>query len=454
MLSCAAMVAQDTLRQYTDTLDARELTLKADDSYLLDLTSRQAQTLAEREDSIHRYRLENDLTTLDPLHIGYADSLRIADNLRKQQNTTLLCLPMLYHPQEPMHFAPLDYSFPQKQEEPSRSIRCISPRESARQYMTTYAAGLYAGTYDPTKVEHDDVSETKSVYELEVAAHSLIKDVDEERRARLAVVKNQKNPWFKEVNLMLQFTQNYATDNWYEGGASSFTAYASAKGKIKYDAGKRINWETQGEWTAGTSMTRGDTIHKINTSEDLFRIYSKLGVKVINKLYGSFSLEYRSQVFSTFKSNSMELKTGFCTPIRFNLAVGVDYKPVKGLSLVFSPVAYKMVFANDTARAPYTTYGIKEGEKILNEVGTSARVEWTWKPLREISLETKFYAYTNYKMVELDLEVNCDFIINRFISARVMLHPRYDSSRILDGDQRAKVQFKDLISLGFAHKFY
>ena len=69
-------------------------------------------------------------------------------------------------------------------------------------------------------------------------------------------------------------------------------------------------------------------------------------------------------------------------------------------------------------------------------------------------MDTKFYLYTNYHDVELDLEVNCDFIINRWLSARLTLHPRYDTSVILEGDTKAKIQFRELLSIGFAHKFY
>ena len=73
--------------------------------------------------------------------------------------------------------------------------------------------------------------------------------------------------------------------------------------------------------------------------------------------------------------------------------------------------------------------------------------------MREVAIETRFYTYTNYRNVEVDLEVNCDFIINRFMSARLMLHPRYDSSVVMEGDKHAKIQFRELLSIGFAHKF-
>ena len=82
------------------------------------------------------------------------------------------------------------------------------------------------------------------------------------------------------------------------------------------------------------------------------------------------------------------------------------------------------------------------------------RLEYNWRPVREFAMEMRFFTYTNYHYVELDLEVNCDFIINRWLTARLTLHPRYDTSVIMVGDTHAKVQFRELLSIGFAHKFH
>ena len=130
-------------------------------------------------------------------------------------------------------------------------------------------------------------------------------------------------------------------------------------------------------------------------------------------------------------------------------------KPIKGLSINLSPATYKLVYANiaDANRVNVTEYGIEEGENILNEIGSALRVEWKWKPLREIHLDTKFYFFTNYKQIETELEINVDFIINRYLSAKLMLHPRYDGTVEQVTDQRSQIQFKELISVGFAHTF-
>ena len=463
LLSCLAYAQQDSIVSsieegivHVDTMQVGELTHKADDSYLLDIIGMQSAYIKAKEDSIHQYRLLHDTTSVMAQHIGYGDSIRIAQALREQYYMSPLCLPLIYQPAELPRFHELTYTPKSVQEEePIRLAKNV--RAEARRYITTRAAALYVGVMDTATLEQiptKNTVESKSLYELYVPEKSLIKDTEEDRKERLAAIKNKNNPWFKELNTLLQFTQNYVSSNWYEGGNSALAMYGSLKGKIIYDDKKRISWENTGEWVAGFSTVSGDTLRKFNTTDDLFRLYSKLGVKVAQKLYVSATAEFRTQLFRTYNANQMSIKNGPFTPVRLNIALGVDYKPVKGLSMLFSPIAYKMVYAADTVRSSYTSYGIETGKKSLNQVGSSVRLEWKWKPLREIQLESNLYLYTNYKAVELDLEVSCDFIINRFMSARVMLHPRYDSARIVDGDDKAKMQFKELISLGFAHKFY
>ena len=457
-LQDSAVVKQEVVagHLHVDTMQINELTHRADDSYLLNIVGLQSASIKAKEDSIHQYRLLHDTTSLMAQHIGYADSIRIAQALREQYFLSPLCLPLLYMPAEPLHFSELSYAPTLAHtDEPIHLAKNV--RAETRRYITTRAAALYVGVLDTATLEQiptKNTTESKSLYELYVPEKSLIKDTEADRKERLAAIKNKNNPWYKELNTLLQFTQNYVSKNWYEGGNSALAMYGSLKGKIIYDDKKRISWENTGEWVAGFSTVSGDTLRKVNTTDDLFRLYSKLGVKVVQKLYVSATAEFRTQLFRTYNANQMTIKNGPFTPVRVNIAVGIDYKPIKNLSLVISPLAYKMVCAADTVRSNYTSYGIEAGKKALNQVGSSVRMEWKWKPLREIQLESNLYLYTNYKAVELDLEVSCDFIINRFMSARVMLHPRYDSARIVNDDDKAKMQFKELISLGFAHKFY
>ena len=285
-----------------------------------------------------------------------------------------------------------------------------------------------------------------------IIAKSWIKDEVEDRNDVLEAIRKLRSPWRREATLMLQVTQNYVTDNWYQGGSSSFAGLGIAKGQISYIR-ERFTWENFGEWRIGGSTISADSLHKVNTTDDLFKIYSKANLRIVPKLFTSFSVEMETRFLPTYKSNSSDLKSGPFSPFRFNAAFGLDYKPVKDLSISFSPISYKVIHIMDTMRVNVTDYGLEKGQRTQNNIGMSVRLEYLWKPVREVALETKFYFYTNYHDVELDLEVNCDFIINRFMSARLMLHPRYDTSVIMDGDTHAKLQFRELLSVGFAHKF-
>lgn len=281
---------------------------------------------------------------------------------------------------------------------------------------------------------------------------SWFKDEVEDRNDVFRAIRNMRTPWRKEATVMLQVTQNYVTKNWYQGGSSSFAAMGIAKGHINYVT-DRFTWENTGEWRMGGTTVSADSLHKVNTTDDMFRLYTKANLRVVPKIFASFSAEFETRFLPTYKSNSMEMKSAPFSPLRFTLTAGVDFKPVKNLSITVSPLAYKLIHVNDTVHVLVTDYGLEAGERTQNNIGSSVRVEYKWKPVREVQLEGKFYMYTNYHNVELDLEINCDFIINRFFSARAIIHPRYDTSVIMQGDDHAKIQFRELISIGFAHKF-
>ena len=286
-----------------------------------------------------------------------------------------------------------------------------------------------------------------------VIEKSWIKDAEEDRNDVLRAIRDMHSPWRREITLMAQITQNYVTANWYQGGSSSFVAFGSVKGQISY-VRERFTWENFGEWRVGGSTISADTIHKMNTTDDLFRIYSKMNYRLVPTLFLSLSSELETRLFPTYKANSEELNSGPFSPLRYTVAFGLDYKPVKDLSVSFSPLSYKVIHVADTARVKGKDFGLEPGQQTQHNVGSSVRVEYVWKPVRELELETKFYFYTNYRNIEVDLEINADFIINRWLTSRLTVHPRYDSAVIMEGDEHAKIQFRELLSIGFAHKFH
>ena len=63
---------------------------------------------------------------------------------------------------------------------------------------------------------------------------SWIKDEVEDRNDVLRAIRDMRSPWRREATIMLQVTQNYVTDNWYQGGSSSFAGLGIFKGQVSY----------------------------------------------------------------------------------------------------------------------------------------------------------------------------------------------------------------------------
>ncbi len=288
-------------------------------------------------------------------------------------------------------------------------------------------------------------------------ARSIFRDLDADLADVARAIRDQNSHWYKEANVLVQFTQNYISPNWYKGGNSEFSILTMAKGYINYNK-NAISWENTGEWRAGVTTTPRDTLRKYNVTDDIFRLYSKFGYRIVNKLYATASAEFNTTLWNVWNENQTTAKTAFMTPMKFYLSAGLDCRPVKDLSILFAPATYKLVYAHfgdgDSIRnIDVTKYGIKPGGHLLSEFGSLLRVNWKWRPYRELAIDTEFYLYTNYRSVEIDWEINTEFLITRFLSIRLMLHPRFDSAYIAEGDTKPKMQFKELLSIGFSHKF-
>ena len=349
-----------------------------------------------------------------------------------------LCIPLMYVP--PTFRALMDTT-----EDDLYSIDNI--RANARRYITQHHSDMYVSISDPKRMKKLQMGHMQ-------VQRAMIKDIEEDLLDKKRALRDQKTNWRRQLNLSLQITQNYATNNWYQGAANAFAMLAGVKGYANYKD-EHIVWENSGEWRAGLSTVSGDSLRVIKVTDDVFRLNTKFGFQVHAKWYISAVGEFKTNFWPNYRTNSSQLSTTFLTPIRFNLGVGVDYKPIKGLSVNISPATYKMVYAtiSDADRVNVSDFGIEAGKNILNELGSWLRVDWKWRPLREIEMEANFYFFTNYKQIEVDLEIDVDFIINRYMSAQLLIYPRYDGTIENVTDSKSQIQFKELISVGFAHTF-
>jgi len=325
-------------------------------------------------------------------------------------------------------------------------------RTEARNEISRKNADLYAFIYselpDP-QINQNQILNSKPI--------KTVKFVDEKndfsnKNPKLTIKEGKPSPWTKSAVGLAQFSQNYASPNWYQGASSNLAVLGTLNGKLNYDDQKYIQWENFAEWRMGFNTNPAPSLRAINTNDDILRATSKLGVKAGGNFFYSSNIDFSTQLFNNYKSiTSKDLKSTFLTPVRLNISIGMDYKVDKTLSLMVSPISYKYIYLNDTTGGLRPNlFGIAQGKKVLSEVGSLCKIVYSFTPLERVQIDTKFSFYTNYQKVEIDWETICNLTINRFLSTRIIFNPRYDNTII---GEKAGIQLKQLMSVGFSYKF-
>lgn len=324
-------------------------------------------------------------------------------------------------------------------------------RKSVRDYISQHRMGLYATTTDDlpsmSNLVFRRLGQT-NLEDLRVQQNKM-----KLNPTSIGVDKLKPMYWTRKANALLQFSQNYISQNWHRGGNSNLAFLSILSGEMNYDNFKKIRWENKMEWRSGFSSVEGDTLRKILVNDDLLRYTTKLGIKATGNWYYSASADVSTQLYNNYKGvNSKLLKARFLTPVRATLGLGMDYQYKKIISVMFAPITFKYIYLNDIEQVDPNLFGLKKGEHELRQIGSSFRSQLKFSPIATWSVDSKLTLYTNYKKVEIDWEIVNNFIINRYMTTRLLINPRYDNTVILKGGEKAQIQFKELLSVGFSFR--
>lgn len=336
-------------------------------------------------------------------------------------------------------------------------------RKGVKDYVRTTAPELYA--------YHK--SQLPSVSELQVGRiqydkrDKLLLNLDSLNRSKTSKLKvdlPEMSKWSKGAKFQVHASQNYISSNWYKGGESNMAATLYAMGYFNYDNRKGLQWDNKAEWKLGLYGMASDSLRWLRVNDDLLRLNSKLGYKAFKNFYYTAEWDFQTQLFNTFKSNTYIRTSGPFSPIRMSLSAGMDYKWKNYVSVFVSPLSYKLVYVADMSCRDGVLpeeniahqVGITDGTRRSNQLGALVRTDFDYDFNESIGMEVHFSFFGNYagkiKGVEVGCEVIGNFKINRFLSAKVSLYPRYDSTTIPADGGKPKMQFYELISLGFNYK--
>ncbi len=283
-----------------------------------------------------------------------------------------------------------------------------------------------------------------------------------DRRKEVAGEILEVNPtkWIQNLDASVQFSQAYVSPNWYQGGNNSLIMLINASYNVKLNQKYYPNllFDTTISYKLGTNSAPDDSVRTYNISEDIFQINSTFGYKAMRRWYYSVSLQFKTQLFNSYKSNSDQVKSSFLSPGDLNVGVGMTYNyqnPKKTVTFDASidPLSWRLRTCINN-KLDETAYDIKPGRNMVSQYGSSAECHLTWKIAYNITYTSRLFAFSDYSTFYGDWENKVAFNINRYLSTNIYAHLRYDTSTPrCDDPSWHKLQVKEVLSFGFAYRF-
>ena len=358
---------------------------------------------------------------------------------------------------------PLNESFPEEGEPSSFFNRLVKRNYRQRYFMQQVMSEMpeivhynMATMPRPPKkfVMHLDPSTAKlTVEEFKAAPIDSMKQVVPE-------IEPTRINWLHSFDGSLHFSQAYISPNWYQGGNSNLNMIVGALYNVKLNPkfNPNVIFETTVSYKLGLNNAPEDSIHKYNISEDLFQVNSKFGLKAACRWYYSITAQFKTQLLNSYKVNTNEMIAAFLSPAELNVGVGLTYSyenPRKTVqfSASIAPLSYNLKTCTNPNLNP-EAFGIDAGKTSKSEYGSSLELTFKWRLTYNIQYSSRLFAFTDYHYQQGDWENTIDFSINRFMSARIFAHLRYDSQAPVVADTSWRHwQFKEILSIGFSYKF-
>ena len=270
--------------------------------------------------------------------------------------------------------------------------------------------------------------------------------------------------WIMNGNSILQFSQNFVSKNWYNGGVGNLNMVNIQNYTANYKKNK-IQFNNFVEWKFSFFTNPNDTIRKFRMGEDVFRTYSDFGILAFRDRWSySSNLEFKTQVLRNYRENSYEYISSFLSPFQINVGIlGVKYLVAKvspqskykkyNLSIDFSPLAIQYTRIMNSKIDP-TRYGIEAGRNSLLDKGSTLNAKVIMQFNRQVSFTSRFKYFTNYEKTIVETESELNMALNRFFSTRLYFYGRYDDSKKVTKDPSlGYFQLNELLSFGFNYKW-
>ncbi|MFC6097222.1 DUF3078 domain-containing protein [Flavobacterium qiangtangense] len=310
------------------------------------------------------------------------------------------------------------------------------------------------------------------------SANSFAQSVDtiNVKKPDSVIIPMPVSKWKKE-NIVGFDLNEIAFVNWNAGGNSAISGLIKGTFTRKYENGN-LKWNNELIVRYGISKQDGVELRK---TDDAFQFNSTFGYRkdTTSSWFHTAKFNFNTQFTSGYAYPNTELAISkpFAPAYTF-LGVGAEFNnKKKNLQLYISPLTLKNTLVLEQRLADQGAFGVDKavydpvtGEKLRD--GSNSRTElgflftsgYKTEIVKNIKLENKLTLYSdyinNFGNIDVDWQLQLDFIVNKYVRANINTHVIYDddikAKEEINGEQvivGPKIQLKQMLGVGLIYSF-
>lgn len=287
-----------------------------------------------------------------------------------------------------------------------------------------------------------------------VAKADLGATLDEE----LVLVTHRPNFWKFSGSMSLQFTQNYATDNWSSGGVENYCGQGTFAFSANFDNEKKITWTNNLSANLGFQTNKDDKMHAFRPTSNNIVYETNIGYKIHPLWSYGMKNRFSTQIVPNYVANSDKVTTDILSPLDITIGPNISYTIKWGKKKKFTgsfsmaPLAYNIRYVQRESLV--TSFGVRPGHHSYHKFGPTATLRYNLPLSKDISWSSSIYWFSNLAITQLDWSNTLSFAVNKYISATLFFNPKFDDSAVRFKNKHGKyIMFKEYLSLGINYKF-
>lgn len=253
--------------------------------------------------------------------------------------------------------------------------------------------------------------------------------------------------------------------NWAAGGQNSLALNGLINLNANFKRDKQA-WDNTLTVGYGKMQQKGNDLGWVKT-DDRIDLLSKYGYQAAKFWYYTGLVSFKTQMTPGYNyPNTVDKISDLFSPAYLLFSLGMDYKPSPVLSVYLSPLTVKTTIVSDDALSAAGAFGVDPGKKFRAEPGAYANILFKKDEIvKNVNFQSKLDLFSNYLHNPQNVDVSWENLIvmkvNKFLSATVTTHLLYDDDILIKVGQDnlgdpilgKRVQFKEVIGVGFTYKF-